>query len=68
MYGLYVLFNSTVYDCYYRMLNGSTQVNSTEINGMPVPSINIIEAMGKDLIRIKDMSEEVCNNILRSYL
>ena len=68
VYGLYVLFNSTVYDCYYRMLNGSTQVNSTEINGMPVPSINIIEAMGKDLIRIKDMSEEVCNNILRSYL
>ena len=30
VYGLYVLFNSTPYDCYYRILNGSTQVNSTE--------------------------------------
>ena len=68
VYGLYVLFNSTLYDCYYRILNGSTQVNSTEINGMPVPSINIIEAMGKDLIRIQDMSEESCNSILRSYI
>jgi len=68
VYGLYVLFNSTIYDSYYRILNGSTQVNSTEINGMPVPSMNIIEAMGKDLIRVKDMSEESCNNILGSYI
>ena len=26
VYGLYVLFNSTLYDEYYRILNGSTQV------------------------------------------
>ena len=39
VYGLYVLFNSTLYDSYYRILNGSTQVNSTEINSMPVPSL-----------------------------
>lgn len=68
VYGLYVLFNSTIYDCYYRILNGSTQVNSTEINAMPVPPMNIIEAMGKELIRVRDMSEESCDNILRSYI
>ncbi len=42
VYGLYVIFNSTLYDEYYRILNGSTQVNSTEINSMPVPDIKII--------------------------
>lgn len=68
VYGLYVLFNSTLYDCYYRILNGSTQVNSTEINSMPVPPMSTIEAMGKDLIRVKDMSETSCDNILRSYI
>lgn len=68
VYGLYVLFNSTLYDCYYRILNGSTQVNSTEINSMPVPPINIIEAMGKELIRLKDLSVKSCDNILRSYI
>ena len=68
VYGLYVLFNSTLYDCYYRILNGSTQVNSTEINTMPVPSMSIIEAMGKELIRVRDMSVESCDNILRSYI
>lgn len=68
VFGLYVLFNSTTYDHYYRILNGSTQVNSTEINSMPVPPLKIIESMGKDLIRIRDMSEAACDNILRSYV
>lgn len=68
VYGLYVLFNSTVYDRYYRILNGSTQVNSTEINSMPIPPMSIIEAMGKELIREREMSELACDQILRSYL
>ncbi len=68
VYGLYVLFNSTLYDCYYRILNGSTQVNSTEVNSMPVPPMSTIEAMGKELIKIKDMSETSCDNILRCYI
>lgn len=68
VYGLYVLFNSTLYDSYYRILNGSTQVNSTEVNSMPVSPISIIESMGKELIEKKDMSEESCDMILRSYL
>lgn len=67
-YGLYVLFNSTVYDRYYRILNGSTQVNSTEINSMPVPPMKIIEKMGRDLMSSKDMSVSACDQILRSYL
>lgn len=67
-YGLYVLFNSTIYDNYYRILNGSTQVNSTEINAMPVPSMRTIESMGRDLIAVKDMSVMACDTILRSYL
>lgn len=68
VYGLYVLFNSTLYDCYYRILNGSTQVNSTEVNSMPVPSMDIIEAMGKKLLAAHDMSEAVCDRILRGYV
>lgn len=68
VYGLYVLFNSTMYDSYYRILNGSTQVNSTEVNSMPVPPMSTIESMGKELIAKRDMSEESCDMILRSYL
>lgn len=68
VYGLYVLFNSTIYDRYYRILNGSTQVNSTEINSMPVPPMSVIQEMGRKLIKTKDMSEESCDSIMRSYI
>lgn len=67
VYGLYVLFNSTLYDEYYRILNGSTQVNSTEINSMPVPGLKSIQEMGRRLMGSKDLSEDNCNLILEGY-
>jgi len=67
VYGLYVLFNSTLYDEYYRILNGSTQVNSTEVNSMPVPNIEIIQEMGRKLMKTKDLSESSCDLILEGY-
>lgn len=67
VYGLYVLFNSTLYDEYYRILNGSTQVNSTEINSMPVPDLECIQEMGRKLMKSKDYSEDNCNLILEGY-
>lgn len=66
-YGLYVLLNSTLYDCYYRILNGSTQVNSTEINQMPIPERTIIEEMGRELMH-KDLTVNNCNMILSKWI
>lgn len=66
VYGLYVLFNSTLYDRYYRILNGSTQVNSTEINAMPVPRLDAIQEMGQQLMQNKDLTERHCNQILEA--
>ena len=67
VYGLYVLFNSTAYDQYYRILNGSTQVNSTEVNAMPIPDITAINNMGNELIALDDLSESACNKILEVF-
>lgn len=67
VYGLYVLFNSTLYDEYYRILNGSTQVNSTEINAMPVPDLESVQEMGRKMIKSRDYSEANCNLILEEY-
>lgn len=67
VYGLYVLFNSSIYDSYYRILNGSTQVNSTEINAIPVPDLDTIQEMGRKIMKSKDLSEESCNMILEGY-
>ena len=67
VYGLFVLFNSTLYDKYYRILNGSTQVNSTEVNSMPVPDMESIQEMGRKLMKTKDLSEKNCDLILEGY-
>lgn len=64
VYGLYVLFNSTIYDLYYRILNGSTQVNSTEVNAMPVPTLNEIERLGVALLEKNDLSTCACDEVL----
>lgn len=66
-YGLYVLLNSTLYDCYYRILNGSTQVNSTEINQMPIPERQVIEEMGKELMH-HELSVANCDKILNKWI
>lgn len=66
-YGLYALFNSTIYDKYYRILNGSTQVNSTEINKMPVPSKHIISCIGKELQNM-NLTEANCDKVVNKWI
>lgn len=66
-YGLFVLMNSSLYDTYYRILNGSTQVNSTEINNMPVPDVNTIAAMGRQLMG-QELTEPNCNSIIEQWI
>lgn len=68
VYGLYCLFNSTLYDKYYRILNGSTQVNSTEVNTMPMPTLDGVVHLGEQLIKANDLSERSCDGILEEYL
>ena len=63
-YGIYVLLNSTLFDMYYRVLNGSTQVNSTEINSIPVPPVALIKEMGEKLIASGDMTTKNCDYIM----
>ncbi len=66
-YGLFVLLNSTLYDNYYRILNGSTQVNSTEINQMPMPDKTLIIEMGKELMQY-ELSVFNCDKILEKWI
>lgn len=68
VYGLYLLFNSSAYDALYRILNGSTQVNSTEINSLPFPDIQVIEELGAILYESGDLSTPNCDAILERIL
>ena len=67
LYGVYALLNSTLYDRYYRILNGSTQVNSTEVNAMPIPSASTISKMGAELSG-KPLTTASCDQIVEKWI
>jgi len=68
VYGLYAVINSTIYDKYYRILNGSTQVNATEMNAIPFPARNDLEYMGRQLMDLGDYSTDSCDKILSEVI
>lgn len=64
LYGLFCLFNSTILDKYYRIVNGSTQVNATETNLIPLPGLEQIKLIGSKLYKEKDTSADTCDKII----
>jgi adenine-specific DNA-methyltransferase len=66
--GLYIVLNSSLYDRYYRILNGSTQVNATEMNTIPMPARKDLERMGRRLIERKNYSTAYCDRILEEVI
>lgn len=68
LFGLYALFNSTFIDVYYRILNGSTQVNATEMNAIPLPSIEAIKLIGQELIQKDELTTDICDEIIEKLI
>lgn len=66
LYGLYALFNSDILDKYYRIVNGSTQVNATEVNSMPLPEKELIIKIGDLILKENDLSVDKCNDIVNN--
>lgn len=46
-YGIAEIFNSKLYNRYFQMTNGSTQVDVSELNRIPLPSLDLIVRIGK---------------------
>ena len=45
-YGLTEILNSNLYNCYFQMSNGSTQVDASSLNNIPMPSLDVIAKIG----------------------
>ncbi len=67
-FGLAAYFNSSIVDRYFRAISGNTQVNATEIRGMPVPDIDSLIQIGERIQRFepKDLVtvEKVVGDVL----
>ncbi len=66
-FGIPALLSSSIYDRYYRILNGSTQVNATEVNAMPFPPEDVIARIGKE-IRSRGLSERNCDVAVNKWI
>ncbi|BBW98769.1 HsdM family class I SAM-dependent methyltransferase [Geobacillus subterraneus] len=64
MFGLFAILNSSYVDTYYRILNGSTQVNATEMNSIPLPSLTDIIQIGEKVMDLDSITVEFCDTII----
>lgn len=48
--GLAAILGSTLLDRYFRVSNGNTQVNAAELRALPLPSSQMIAAIGEELL------------------
>lgn len=65
-YGLSALLNSALIDRYFRILNGHTQVNATDLRTLPLPSLEIIAEIGQRMrTAAPDMRDSVVFSVLQ---
>lgn len=64
--GLSALLNSALIDRYFRILNGHTQVNATDLRTLPLPSLKIIAEIGQKMkTTMPEMRDSVVFTVLR---
>jgi adenine-specific DNA-methyltransferase len=66
--GLFVLYNSKFYSDYFSIINGTTQINVTDLNQLPVPNISTIRILGEKANRIDYSNPEECEKLLFSCI
>lgn len=64
VYGLAVLYNSSLFDSFIRSLNGNTQVSATELNALPLPPLEQIKIIGKQYMSLNGQGVQEIDNIV----
>lgn len=64
--GLFILFNSNIVDKYFRLFNGSTQVNAGDLNQIPLPSLSDIINLSVHY-KEEPITSSICDKILLEH-
>ena len=66
--GIMAILNSSLIDKYFRVVNGNTQVNASEINNLPFPSYVKILEIGKTIMSFKNIDDNLINSLVMEAL
>lgn len=66
--GLSAILNSAIVDRYFRIVNGNTQVNASELRSIPLPPLDVIRNIGEKVAQLKEVTSEQVENIIFSML
>jgi adenine-specific DNA-methyltransferase len=65
--GLAALLDSDIFDIYFRTFNGNVNVSATELREMPMPPLETIKNIGKELILKNDFSLKNVSEIMNTF-
>lgn len=68
VWGLFALLNSTIYDRYLSIVSKSTQINSKEMQNLPLPERHIIENIGVHLMTLRATDVASCDSVVNPVL
>ncbi len=68
LYGLYTLFNSTMYERYCSVLSKSKQVNAADYADLPLPSADVIRKLGKMVMTARQYTTRACDILVKNAL
>lgn len=68
VWGISALFNSSLFDTYFRTFNGNTQVGASELKQIKMPPYPIIIAIGQEVKKLENPRRNDIDNIVNEYL
>ncbi|MDU2064527.1 MAG: Eco57I restriction-modification methylase domain-containing protein [Sporomusaceae bacterium] len=66
--GIAVLLKSQLYNDYFRIINGTTQVNVSDLNALPCPELTILEMLGKEYLSVFIKDDDIQENKILEIL
>ena len=66
--GIMAILNSSLIDKYFRVVNGNTQVNASEINSLPFPPYEKIVEIGEKTLSLETITDNSINLLVTEIL
>ena len=68
IWGISALYNSSLFDTYFRTFNGNTQVGATELKQIKMPSLDDILLIGRRIREYNNFEKQIIDRIVNDVL